>query len=345
MPDGRRRSPVFNRLEPPVTNDADTPQAAIPRLGYVYVILAAVMWAVSGASAKFLFQNGMTPLQLVQLRVTLGAVFLIAWLALRHRSLFRIAWIDIPYFLALGILGLAMVNCTYMLAISKIKVAAAILLEYLAPVFIALYSLIFLKDRLKPITITAIVGAIVGCYLMVGGYNLDLLSMNREGVIYGLASAVAFAWYSVFGERGMRRYPPWTVLFYSVLAAALFWNGAHFLWEGFPKPFESVVQPYSGFQWLFILYVVILGTMVPFGLYLDGVNLIRSTRASVTATLEPITAGVISYIFLGESLEIFQIAGGILVIGSIVLLQVRKEYDNATPALIRSRSAQSSEAS
>lgn len=303
------------------------------------------MWAVSGTSAKYLFQNGMTPLELVQLRVTLGVLFLAVWLSVRHRSLLRIAWTDLPYFMALGIFGLAMVNCTYMLAIAKIKVAAAILLEYLAPVFIALYALLYLRERLKPMTATAILGAIIGCYLMVGGYNLDLLSLNREGVLFGLASAMAFAWYSVFGERGMRRYPPWTVLFYSIMAAALFWNVAHLLWAGFPKPFESLLRPYSSFQWLLILYVVVFGTMVPFGLYLDGVSLIRSTRASVTATLEPITAGVISYLFLGESLEAFQLLGGALVIGSIVLLQIRKEYDNATPALIRSRATQTPGAS
>jgi drug/metabolite transporter (DMT)-like permease len=81
--------------------------------------------------------------------------------------------------------------------------------------------------------------------------------------------------------------------------------------------------------------------MVPFGLYLDGVNLIRSTRASVTATLEPITAGVISFFFLGESLENLQTLGGILVVASIILLQMRKEYDNATPALIRRRATSS----
>lgn len=321
------------------------PDGIIPRRGYVYVALAAVMWAVSGTSAKYLFQNGMTPLQLVQLRVTLGVLFLVVWLALRHRNLLRISWSDLPYFLSLGILGLAMVNCTYMLAIAKIKVAAAILLEYLAPVFIALYALVYLREPLKPITTAAILGAIAGCYLMVGGYNLDLLSLNREGVLFGLASAIAFAWYSVFGERGMRRYPPWTVLFYSIAAAALFWNVAHFLWAGFPKPLESVLRPYSTVQWLLILYVVVFGTMVPFGLYLDGVSLIRSTRASVTATLEPITAGVISYVFLGESLEGFQMLGGGLVIASIVLLQIRKEYDNATPALIRSRTSQSSRTS
>lgn len=319
--------------------------AAIPRRGYVYVALAAVLWAVSGSSAKFLFQNGMTPLQLVQIRVTLGVLFLVAWLALRNRSLLRIDWRDIPYFLSLGILGLAMVNCTYMLAISKIKVAAAILLEYLAPVFIALYSLVWLREKLKPATAMAILGAILGCYLMVGGYNLDLLSLNREGVLYGVASAIAFAWYSVYGERGMRRYPPWTVLFYSILAAALFWNVAHLLWGGFPRPLESLMQPYSGLQWVLILYIVVLGTMVPFGLYLDGINLIRSTRASITATLEPIAAGVISFIFLGETLEGFQMLGGLLVIASIILLQLRKEYDDATPALIRGRTATPPEAS
>ncbi len=330
-------------LEFPVNQETPSSPAAIPRRGYAYVALAAILWAISGSSAKFLFQNGVTPLQLVQMRVTLGVVFLIVWLAVRNRSLLRIDWRDIPYFLALGILGLAMVNCTYMLAISKIKVAAAILLEYLAPVFIALYSVIFLREPLKPITAAAVFGAVCGCYLMVGGYNLDLLSLNREGVFYGVGSAIAFAWYSVYGERGMRRYPPWTVLFYSISAAALFWNLAHFLWEGFPKPFESVIQPYSGLQWGLMLYVVILGTMVPFGLYLDGINLIRSTRASITATLEPIAAGLISFLFLGETLETLQVLGGILVIASIILLQLRKEYDDATPALIRGRAPTHSE--
>jgi len=81
--------------------------------------------------------------------------------------------------------------------------------------------------------------------------------------------------------------------------------------------------------------VAILGTLVPFGLYFQGINLIRSTRASITATLEPISARLISLLALGETLEPLQIAGGILVIGAIILLQLRKEYDDATPELIR----------
>ncbi len=307
----------------------------VPRRGYLFVALAAILWAVSGPSAKYLFMHGMTPLQLTQARVTLGGALLLLWLALRNRSLLAISPRDILYFALLGIAGLAMVNFTYLVTISKLNVAAAVLLQYLAPVLIALHAIVFLGERLSPAILMAVVGATAGCYLVVGGYNLDLLALNREGVVWGLVSAVAFAGYSICSERGMRRYNPWTVLFYSVLFAALFWNVLNLFWEGAPPPIDLARQHYLPIQWVLITYVAVLGTLVPFGLYFHGINLIRSTRASITATLEPISAGVISFLALGETLEPLQIAGGILVIGAIILLQLRKEYDDATPELLR----------
>jgi drug/metabolite transporter (DMT)-like permease len=129
----------------------------------------------------------------------------------------------------------------------------------------------------------------------------------------------------------MRRYEPWTVLFYALFFAAAFWNIV-------VPPFESLRCSYSLFQWSLILYIVVLGTIVPYLLYSEGINLIRSTRASVTATLEPITAAFISYWFLGEILQPLQMIGGLLVITSVVFLQLRQEYDEGTSALIRARS-------
>jgi drug/metabolite transporter (DMT)-like permease len=90
------------------------------------------------------------------------------------------------------------------------------------------------------------------------------------------------------------------------------------------------------------LYIAFLGTAVPFGLYFVGINYIRSTRASITATLEPISAGFIAYFFLGETLEPFQVLGGILVVTAIVLLQLRGEKDALAPELIRARATQNS---
>jgi drug/metabolite transporter (DMT)-like permease len=300
------------------------------RLGYIYVILAALMWALSGSSAKFLFNSGITPFQLVQLRLTISTVLLFICLLVRFSSLLRIDKKDIFYFILFGTVGMAGVQFTYLFAISKIKVAAAILLQYLAPSFIALHAVVFMREKLSRSTLIALIGATIGCYLVVGAYNIEILSMNMAGIISGLLSAVTFAWYAIHGEYGMRRYNPWTVLFYALFFGAIVWNILH-------PPLEAFMHAYSAVQWWWILYIGVMGTLVPFGLYLEGINLIRSTRASITATLEPITAGVISYIFLNEILETLQITGGILVIASIILLQLNQEQDEKAPSVIRAR--------
>ncbi|MBW1607210.1 MAG: EamA family transporter [Deltaproteobacteria bacterium] len=300
------------------------------RWGYLYVVTAAVMWGLSGSSAKFLFNSGITPYQLVQLRLTISTGLLFLWLLIRHRSLLKIDRKDILYFVLFGTVGMAGVQFTYLFTISKIKVAAAILLQYLAPSFIAIHSVVFMRDKLSPVTIMALVGATFGCYLVVGAYNLEILSMNIIGIISGILSAVTFAWYSVHGEYGMRRYNPWTVLFFALFFGALVWNVLH-------PPLEAFMHDYSRVQWVWILYIGILGTLVPFGLYLEGINLIRSTRASITATLEPITAGIISYIFLNEIMEAAQITGGAIIIASIICLQLNQEQDEKAPGIIRAR--------
>ena len=300
------------------------------RRGYLYTIMAAICWAISGSSAKFLFNSGVTPFQLVQLRITIAAAGLGIWLAIRSPGLLKIDRKDIGYFALFGSVGMGACQFTYLFAISRINVAAAILLQYLAPSFIAIYAVVFARDRLKMSTIAALVGATVGCYLVVGAYNLQILTLNWAGIVSGILSAVTFAWYSIHGEYGMRRYNPWTVLFYALFFAAVVWNIIH-------TPFESFFYRYAPHQWGWILYIGIMGTLVPFGLYLQGVNLIRSTRASITATLEPITAGALSFVFLNEHMDALQIAGGLLVIASIVLLQLKQEADEKAPALMRAR--------
>lgn len=296
--------------------------------GYLYALAAAVLWGGSGAAAKFLFHSGMTPFELVQARLTITAAGLLLWLGLRRPERLRIDRKDIAYFAVFGVVGMAGVQFTYLFAISKIHVAAAILLQYLAPTFIVLHSVVFARERLNRVTLAALAGATLGCYLVVGAYNLDLLTMNLAGIVSGLLSAVCFAWYSIHGEYGMRRYDPWTVLFYAMLFAALVWNVCH-------PPLAVFRRGWEASQWLWMAYIGILGTMVPFGLYLESINLIRASRASITATLEPITAGVVAYFFLGETMAPLQLLGAVLVIAAIILLQLTKAEDANAPARLR----------
>ena len=283
------------------------------RSGYLFTALAALFWASSGTAAKFLFLSGITAFELVQMRTTLASGIVFFWLLLRNRSLLVIERRDLPYFIVLGV-GLAAVQFTYLFAISKIQVAAAILIQYQAPIFVALYTLVFLGMRLPPVVFAAMAGSLVGCYLVVGGYSLDLLDMNRAGVLSALASAVTFAWYTVRCEYGMRRYPPWTVVFYGLLFAALTWNILH-------APLSAFLRPSSLAQWWWVVFIAFFGTVLAFICYNEGISRIGAARASITATLEPITAGFVAWLLLGETMEVWQILGAVLVIASVTLLQ------------------------
>lgn len=292
------------------------PEKKAVRLGYISVCCAALLWAASGNAAKFLLQSEVTPFQLVQLRTTVAAGLLFFFLLFRRRDLLKIARTDAMYFITLGII-LAVMLFAYLYAISRIHIAAAVLLQYQAPALIALYSLFFQRKKLSAFTIAAIVGAIIGCYLMVGAYNLNIFDMNKAGILAGLASAVALALYSVRSEYGMRTYSAWTVLSYALVVAAIIWNVII-------PPFAAFAGNYGASAWGWIVYIGLFGTIAPFGLYNEGVKRIRSTHASITATLEPVMAGMIAFALLGEVLTPLQLVGAGLVIASVLLLQMQK---------------------
>ncbi|HDP23919.1 MAG TPA: EamA family transporter [Deltaproteobacteria bacterium] len=298
--------------------------------GYLSVLSAALLWASCGTAGKALFNAGMSPSLLVQTRVTLSAMILLTLFAIRRPSLLRITLGDIKHLAIFGALFLALMQLSYFIAISKIHVAAAILLQYLAPVLVACYSFLFWREQVTRVKILALFLSVSGCYLVVGGYDINLLRLNHAGIIWGVISALAFASTTLLGEKVLHRHNPWTVLTYGFLFSAMSLNLLF-------RPLGILSQSYSALQWTAILYIVIFGTLIPFGLYLTGVNFLRSTRTIIAATLEPISAAFMAFILLSEAFEPLQILGGISVILAIILLQRERELDELSPEMIRNR--------
>jgi len=299
----------------------DGPDQLIP---YLLIIGAAILWASAGTTSKYLFNAGMSPYILAQYRVSFSSLLIFGYLLLFSRRTLKINLRDLWYLIVLGALGMVGVQVTYLFAISKIKVAIAILLQYLTPFFVAAYSWLFLRERMDRWKVLSILLAFAGCALVVEVYKVSFFSLNIEGVIAGLLSAVFFSFYSLLGERVMRRYNPWTVLFYALVFAAVLLN--------ISMPIENVILWKADLRWcLSVVYIIVCGTVIPFGLYNMGIEHLRSTRASIVATLEPISAGFLSYIFLGELLTGWQIFGGLLVIAAIGIIQSRREIDLEAP--------------
>ncbi len=136
------------------------------------VVTAALLWASSGTAGKALFAAGITPFALVQVRVTLSSLLLAVVFGFCSRDLFWIRTKDLGYFLLLGGVAMSLMQIAYFYAISKIQVAAAIFLQYLSPVIVAFFSICFWKERLTAAKAVSLVMSVMGCYLVVGGYNL-----------------------------------------------------------------------------------------------------------------------------------------------------------------------------
>ncbi len=287
-------------------------------LGYLYILIGTTFWGVSSVVAKSLFTIGLPPAELVQIRLTLATFTLLLILIMFDRKRIIISLKDLPYFFVLGFIGLAGVQFTYYFTISKIHVGPAVLIQYLAPIWIALYAFLFQKEPLTKGKSIALLLAVLGCYFMVGGYRMDLLRLNRIGIVSGLISSLFFSFYALYGEKGLKKYDPWTLILYG------FGFGAVFYWI-LISPMKVITAGYSLKIWIAFLYIAIFSTLIPFGLYFKGIERVRATRASITATWEPVVAGITAYFVLGEILFPLQVLGGIGVIAAIVLLQMAKE--------------------
>ncbi len=296
--------------------------------GVLACLTAALLWATNGVASKFLMNGGLSPFALAQGRVTYAAALTVLWLALTRPAALRLERRHILHFLLLGSGGMAAVNACYLSAVARIPTGAAVLLQYMAPALIALYAWGFMEERMRPIKVLALLVAFGGCYLVVGGYDMGLLSLNRWGVLWGLGAAVSFAFLCIYSEYGLRDYSPWTVLCYGLAVASVIWN----LIMG---PAKLLSIGWDGRSWGLLFYSASAGTVVPFGLFTYGIDRLRATRATIVSMSEPIAAALIAYAWLGETLEGLQVLGGILVLAAVIMIQKEREQDRLTPALLK----------
>ena len=292
--------------------------ALVPLLA---VAAAALLWAVAAAVARELFDAGVPPIQLVEARAVLSAVGL-ALIPAAWRSRSRG---DAPRWL-IGALGLAiaLVNVAYYTAISRVPVAVAIVLQYLGPGVVVGWVALRRRERPPSDVLIAVVVAFFGVVLVSEALGGDLADVDAVGLAAGLASAFLFAAYTVLSERAVETYGAVGTVLRAFAAAALLWV-LYQAPQGWPE--ELVADG----RLPRVLFVGLGGTLVPFLLYIWGVQRLRSERAVIAATLEPLFAALVAWALLDQLLSPMQTAGGALILGAVVWLQLNVK--TARPAV------------
>jgi drug/metabolite transporter (DMT)-like permease len=165
--------------------------------GYLYILIGATLWGISGVVAKSLFNIGLPPVELVFIRLTLATLTIFFVLLITNKNLIIVSLKDLPYFFVPGFVGVTGVQFTYYYTISKIHVGPAILLQYLQPLWVSVYAFLFQREPLTKGKIASLLLAVLGCYLVVGGYQIDLLRLNKVGIISGVISSLFFTFYAL----------------------------------------------------------------------------------------------------------------------------------------------------
>jgi drug/metabolite transporter (DMT)-like permease len=289
--------------------------------GYLLAALAAACWATGGLMAKWLFLGTgykVLPAELSGARAVIAFAMVLVYLVTFRRGDLRIApRRDLPFLVAFGVLGLAMVHLTYFMAIERTNVPTAILLEYLAPILVLIVSVLFLGERFTWALPAGVVLSVVGCALVVGAIGSGGLRVSPSGIAWGLASAVFFAGYTVMGKYAVPRFSPWTLLFYGLGSAAVFW----LVVLGGPAPMLRLLADPT--RLAVVTVISLVSTVVPFSAFLHALQYIDATKASITATLEPVLAGIATLFIpaMYQPMSLLQVFGASLVLAAVVVVQ------------------------
>jgi drug/metabolite transporter (DMT)-like permease len=310
------------------------PRVPRPALGYLFTLAAAAFFAVNGTVSTLALQAGIPPTRLTALRCTGAAIGLLAVLAVASPQRLRVRRAEIPFLAAFGVVGVALTQFLYYVAIGRLPVGIALVFEMTAPVFIALYVWLVRGERVRSRLWVALLLSLSGLVLVAevwrGGGSLDAV-----GVAAGLAAALCLATYYLMGERGTVTRDPVTLTCWSFVAAALFWSLAAPWWafdasvlgESVPVSIGAARLP----LWLLVVWIVVLGAVVPFWLSIGALRHLSPTTAGLVATVEPVFASVVAWLWVEQVLTGWQVAGGAVVLTGIVLAQTARRAPVPTP--------------
>jgi drug/metabolite transporter (DMT)-like permease len=291
--------------------------------GIFLVIVAASLWGVSGTFSQFLFQKQNISVEwLMSVRMLVSGLILLGISYARKGSDTLEPWKDkvsTIQLLIFGVLGMLTVQYTYFAAIKHSNAATATVLQFTSPILIAVYLLIKYKKPLKPMNIASIAIALLGAFLLVTHGNPNQLAISGTALMFGIASAVSLAVYTILPEPLLKKYHPTTIIGWG-----LFIGGVSISFFKAPWHIEGI---WDASTYGYTLFVVFFGTLIPFYTYLTGVKLIGGQKASLLTSAEPLSAALLSVTWLGVSFQLMDYLGALLVISTVFLLALDREVE------------------
>lgn len=287
-------------------------------MAYVWVLIAGICWGLIGLFTKAITHFGLMELEILFVKGVVSVIFLTIVLLIRDKKSFRLKKKgDILYFVGTGIVSFTFFSWCYMKAINLTSVGIAAVMLYTAPTLVMLLSIVLFHEKMTRRNALVLFMTLCGCGMITGLFNGKLM-LSPMGLLAGLGSGIGYALYSIFGTFALRRgYQSLTISFYTFLMASVF--------MGFcVNPIHVVQEITAAGQWPLSILFAVMTTVIPYLCYTKGLSCLPASKASVTATIEPVVAAVLGILVFKEGITVAKMGGILLVVGAVVLMNMGK---------------------
>jgi drug/metabolite transporter (DMT)-like permease len=287
------------------------------------VAVAATLFAINGTVSKVILGSGIDAQQLTEVRCA-GALLGLMVIALATRpAALPLRRSELPLIVALGVVGLALVQWSYFFAIHRVAIGVALVIQFVGPILVALWARFVYHEQVRARIWVSLVLALTGLLLVVEIWETN--GPNGAGLAAAALAAVTYAAYILLAERGVRSRDAVSLSAWGFFFATLFWSLVA-PWWNFPSDrvgsdvsLLGNVASHHLPVWALMLWMVVLGTIVPFVLVVGALRRISAIRVGITAMLEPIVAIAVAWAWLGESLDPVQVSGAAVTLAGVAL--------------------------
>ncbi|MBR5269588.1 MAG: EamA family transporter [Anaerotignum sp.] len=289
-------------------------------MSYILVLIAGVSWGLIGVFTKVIDVLGFTEMQMLFVKGVLATTVLFIITFFKDKKQLKLKnWKDIRYFVGTGIISFTFFSWAYMKAVNLTSLGVAAVLLYTAPTFVMLFSILLFGEKMTKTKGIVLLMTFVGCILVTGLLEGGAAVITWQGIGIGIAAGVGYALYSIFGTYAIRAgYGSLTISFYTFLMATVIMT---FLVE----PVAVVSEITEMGQWPLAISFALLTTVVPYLTYTKGLSGLPASKASVTATIEPVVAALLGIFVFHESVTMLKITGIVLVLSSVVVMSRQEQ--------------------
>jgi len=266
-------------------------------------------FALGGIAAKVLREANMDAFRLTQIRTSSAALILLAYILLKDKSQLKATRSEIKDLIIFGVIGIAAVTSFYFFAIKYLYVSVALIIEFTAPIWIVLYLKFIKKKSVPPTMWVGITFAFSGLILISQIWSGS--SLHPLGVFVAFLDALALALYFIFADRLSQTRSSISLITWGMSVAAIFF-ALILPWWNFPFEFltdtyslQGELSAYSAPGWALILWIVVIGTVIPYLLTVTAIRELSASTSSVIGMIEP----VIAWWLLSEAFTTIQLIG------------------------------------